>query len=151
MIRRIAAALLLLALPTVARAQSSWNSLTLTWTATGDDSLTGTAAQYDLRMSTAPINDTNFLQATPVTGVPAPAAPGTAQTFTVTGLQPSTTYYFALKIADETPNWSAISNVVSKATSAAVDVIRPAAIRNLAVGFVWVNLGMAGAGAGAVR
>ena len=111
-----------------ARAQTSpWNSVRLTWTTTGDDSLTGTASQYDLRYSTSPITNSNFGSATRVTGVPAPLPPGSAQTFTVPGLSPSTVYWFAIKTGDEVPNWSAMSNVASNTTAAAPDVIRPAA------------------------
>ena len=35
---------------------------------------------------------------------------GTAETFTVQGLTPSTAYTFALKTADEVSNWSTLSN-----------------------------------------
>jgi chitodextrinase len=109
-----------------ANAQQSWNSVTLTWTTPGDDSLNGTAAQFDLRYATSPITAGNFASATRVTGLPAPSAAGTPQTWVVTGLSPGTTYWFALKTADEVPNWSLLSNVVSKATTAAPDVQRPA-------------------------
>jgi chitodextrinase len=127
--RRFAAALCLLllgAVPATAHAQSAWNSLSLTWTAPGDDSLTGTATQYDLRYSTATITAANFSSATRVTGMAAPGAAGAAQTATVTGLSPATTYYFAIKTADDAGNWSLISNVPSKATSSAPDTLRPA-------------------------
>jgi chitodextrinase len=111
-----------------ARAQASaWNSVRVTWTSTGDDSLTGTASQHDLRYSTSPITTANFNSATRVTGVPAPMPPGSAQSFTVLGLSPSTAYWFAIKTGDEVPNWSAISNVITRTTAAAPDVVRPAA------------------------
>jgi hypothetical protein len=116
-----------------AHAQVTSNSITLSWTAPGDDSLTGTASQYDLRYSTATITSSNFGSATRWTGTPAPAAPGTRQSVMVTGLQPATTYYFAIKTADEVPNWSGISNVVSKATLAASDTIRPAQVTTVAI------------------
>ena len=91
-------------LPSIAAAQTvTSNSVSLTWTAPGDDSLTGTAAQYDLRYSTVAITATNFSTATRFTGTPTPAAPGSPQTVTVTGLQPSTTYYFAIKTGDDAP------------------------------------------------
>jgi hypothetical protein len=109
---------------------ASANSITLTWTAPGDDSVTGTAAQYDIRYSTAPITVANYATATQVTGEPAPKIAGSAETFTVTGLTPSTLYYFAIKTADEVPNWSGLSNVASIST---LDNIPPAAIKNLAV------------------
>ena len=112
-----------------AHAQQAWNSVTLTWTTPGDDSLSGTASQFDIRYATSPITAANFLSATRwTTGVPAPAAPGTSQSVQVTGLSPSTTYYFAIKTGDEVPNWANVSNVVTKTTATAPDVIRPAAL-----------------------
>ena len=116
-----------------AHAQSAWNSVALSWTTPGDDSLTGIASQFDLRYSTTPITAANFLSALRWGSMPVPAAPGTRQGVTVTGLSPGTTYYFAIKTADEVPNWSLISNVVSKTTTAAPDTIRPAPIATLAV------------------
>jgi phosphodiesterase/alkaline phosphatase D-like protein len=108
-------------------AQQAWNSVTLTWTTPGDDSLSGTAAQFDIRYSTALITAANFASATRwTTGVPVPAAPGTSQSVQVTGLQPGTTYWFAIKTADEVPNWAGISNVTSKTTAASPDLVRPA-------------------------
>ncbi|MFI5371501.1 MAG: fibronectin type III domain-containing protein [Candidatus Eisenbacteria bacterium] len=118
----------------IANAQTgAWNSVTLTWTTPGDDSLVGTAAQFDIRYSTAAITAANFASATRWTGAPTPAAPGTQQTTLVTGLSPATTYYFAMKTGDEVPNWSAISNMVSKTTAAAPDIIRPAALSDVQI------------------
>jgi len=96
------------------------NSVELTWTAPGDDGSSGTASTYDIRFSTSPItNDTDFNNATQATGEPAPQVAGSSESFTVTGLNPGTTYYFAIKTADEVPNWSALSNVPSATTSTA--------------------------------
>jgi hypothetical protein len=44
---------------------------------------------------------------------------GSSETLTVTGLSPDTTYYFAMKTADEVPNWSGLSNVANKETATA--------------------------------
>jgi phosphodiesterase/alkaline phosphatase D-like protein len=121
-------------LPNVAPAQTvTFNSVSLTWTAPGDDSLTGTASQYDLRYSTAPITASNFASATRFTSTPAPSAPGTAEHVTVTGLLSNTLYYFAVKTADEVPNWSGISNIISRTTLAAPDNIRPAPVATVTV------------------
>jgi hypothetical protein len=90
----------------------------LSWTATGDDAVTGTAAAYDVRYSTSLITAGNFASATPATGEPAPGAPGALQGMTVSGLNPSTTYYFAMTVLDEAANVSDLSNVVSAATDA---------------------------------
>ena len=87
--------------------------INLTWTAPGDDGNTGLASQYDIRYYTSPIDNGNWDLSTQVTGEPAPHAVGYFETFTVTGLSPYTYYYFAIKTADEVPNWSVISNVVS--------------------------------------
>jgi len=93
-------------------------SVTLTWTAPGDDGSTGTATTYDIRYSNASIDtDAKFNAATPVAGEPTPKVAGSAQSFVVNGLSPNTTYYFALKTADEVPNWSTLSNSPSGTTS----------------------------------
>ena len=102
------------------------NSIALGWTAPGDDGSTGTASSYDIRYSTAIIDtDAKFNSATNCTGEPAPKSTGSGESFTVTGLSSSTTYYFAIKTADEVPNWSPISNSPSGATSAPPDTILP--------------------------
>lgn len=106
-------------------------SITLNWTAPGDDGSVGTASQYDIRYSTSTITDANWATATQVTGEPAPKAAGLGETFTVTGLASSTKYYFAIKTADEASNWSPISNIASATTS---DTVAPAAIVNLTAG-----------------
>src|SRR5262249_9500968 len=64
---------------------------------------------------------------------PNPSAPGTTEHVTVTGLQANTTYYFAVKTADEVPNWSGLSNVISRTTLAAPDGTRPAPIATLTI------------------
>jgi phosphodiesterase/alkaline phosphatase D-like protein len=117
----------------VATAQTTHNSVTLTWTTPGDDSLTGTASQFDLRYSTSPITAANFGSATRWTSMPAPAASGTTQNVTVTGLTPATTYHFMIKTADEVPNWSGISNLLTRTTLAAPDVSRPAPVAALTI------------------
>jgi len=129
--RRLAVLAVLAALTLVAplaHAQTTPTSVQVTWTAPGDDGNVGTAAQYDLRYSTSTITSANFAAASRWNGTPTPAAAGTSQTTTITGLSPSTLYYFALKTADDAGNWSTLSNVVSKATLAATDVTAPAAL-----------------------
>lgn len=117
---------LALGVPGVSFAQTTYNSVTLSWTTPGDDSLSGTAAQFDLRYSTSPITAQNFALATRFVGTPAPAAPGTRQSVVVTGLAANTTYWFAIKTADEVPNWASVSNVVTRTTLVAPDTQRPA-------------------------
>ncbi len=126
-IRRMGLALALLLAQGIvapAAAQITDTSVRLQWTAPGDDSLSGTATEYDLRWSTSAISSQNFASATRVAGVSAPLAAGTSQMFTVTGLAPSTQYWFALKTGDERGNWSSVSNIVSATTT--TDTERPA-------------------------
>lgn len=122
-----------LGIPGLATAQATYNSVTLTWEATGDDSLTGIASQYDLRYSTSAITASNFDSATRWLSAPVPTSPGTTQSMTVTGLASNTTYWFAIKVADEVPHRSAISNVISRRTLVASDTIPPGPITNVQV------------------
>ncbi len=101
----------------LAAGNETQSTIQLTWTAPGDDGSTGTAAQYDVRYSFLPITgDAEFETASQAQGEPAPQPAGTPETFTVTNLSPGTTYYFAIKTADEVPNWSALSNIINTAT-----------------------------------
>ncbi|MEC4685745.1 MAG: fibronectin type III domain-containing protein [Nitrospirota bacterium] len=102
----------------LAASNPTLNSIELSWTAPGDDGDTGTAVSYDIRYSTSTISDANWSAATRVTGEPTPEAAGTTQSMTVTGLVPETTYYVAVKTADEVPNTSNQSNVVAAITDA---------------------------------
>ncbi|MBU1701351.1 MAG: fibronectin type III domain-containing protein, partial [Candidatus Eisenbacteria bacterium] len=92
-------------------------SIQLDWTSPGDDGVTGTATAYDIRYSTATITAGNWSQAIPVTGEPGPQAAPSAQGMTVDGLEPGTEYFFAMKTADEVPNWSGLSNVAVDTTT----------------------------------
>ncbi|MFL5907075.1 MAG: FG-GAP repeat domain-containing protein, partial [Solirubrobacterales bacterium] len=70
-------------------------------TAPGDDLLCGTAASYQLVTSNKPINESNFNSATALAGAPAPAAPGTQQTFAIpSGAQ----RYLAIRAVDDQGN-----------------------------------------------
>ncbi len=106
------------------------SSVTLTWTAPGDDGTDGVASRYDVRYSLAPITTANFDQATAVAGVPVPSAAGTRQQVSVTGLEPNRLYYFAIKAVDEAGNWSPMSNVAFKT---APDPTKPSALSPLSL------------------
>lgn len=106
-------------------------SISLNWTAVGDDSLSGTAVEYDLRWSTDSTALANsFISCTRVALVPTPKLVGQREHFIVTGLPSDTLLFFAIRVADERPNWSGISNIVRYRTP---DVIPPARITDLAV------------------
>ena len=100
----------------LATSNSTSTSINLSWTAPGDDGTEGTASEYDMRYSTSAITSGTWDSATQCTDEPPPSSAGTIQTFTVTGLSPNTTYWFALKTSDEASNWSGISNSPSGTT-----------------------------------
>lgn len=104
------------------------NSMTVRWTAPGDDGATGTASSYDIRYSTSTITAANWGSASQATGEPAPAVAGTQQTYTLGSLSGSQTYYVAIRTTDDRGNVSVISNVVNATT---LDVIPPAPVRDL--------------------
>lgn len=96
-------------------------SPTLHWIAPGDDGNVGRAAEYDVRVSDMPITALNWDSATQMWGEPVPSVSGTAQQYTVEGLEPGTEYFFAIKTADEVQNWSLLSNVISYTTPCGCD------------------------------
>jgi hypothetical protein len=123
--------LLTLALILLAAATSEAAPITLTCTASGDDSTSGTASQYDLRYkTTAPaLGDTAnwFVTATQCAGEAVPLPAGTTQVIWTGDLTPAT-YYFMVKVADEVPNWSGFSNLATKVVA---DTTPPARVLDL--------------------
>ncbi|GEM_PF-5333690 len=97
---------------------SDFKSVTLEWTAVGDDGVNGTAARYDLRKATSPI----FLRATTwaaqerVNDTPRPLLAGTKQRMVITPLASSETFYFAIRAVDEGNNVTEPSNIVQVTT-----------------------------------
>jgi hypothetical protein len=89
-------------------------SVTLWWSAPGDDSLTGRATRFDLRYSNQTITSGNFSQAVAAMNLPSPGLPGSIQSARIDALTSGQTYYFAIKSADERNNWSLMSNVISR-------------------------------------
>ncbi len=87
-------------------------SVTLRWTAPGDDGQLGTATRYDLRYATFYVDENyGWDQATIVAGVPAPSAAGAVQEFTITGLRTQfPCYVFALRTVDDAGLVSPVSN-----------------------------------------
>jgi hypothetical protein len=80
-------------------------SVMLTWTAPGDDGMTGRATGYDARYNTVPITMNNW--DTCIRFYPGmPKYAGELEQYTVVGLTPDTTYYFSIRACDERNNWS---------------------------------------------
>ena len=100
----------ILVTPAPARA----DSITLTWTATGDDGAVGRATTYELRFSEQPVtgDTTAWWSAASTAGVlPPPATAGARESYVMSGLATGSVYYFVLRVADEVGNWSGYSNV----------------------------------------
>ncbi|MDZ7333722.1 MAG: GDSL-type esterase/lipase family protein [candidate division KSB1 bacterium] len=100
----------------LAVSSTSGTSVTLTWTAPGDDSLSDRASFYDIRYSTSALTDANWNSAKKATNIDMPKAPGSTESFVVMGLESNKRYYFGIKTADEEYNWSLLSNVVDATT-----------------------------------
>lgn len=104
-------------------------AIVLGWIAPGDDMDNGTAASYDLRYSKTPITAATFVSAQQATGVGSPKEAGQEEQYTVLNLDCNTTYYFAIKAADNAGNTSEMSNVIS----GIIDDVTPPTIDSLSV------------------
>ena len=117
------------------------STLTLVWTAVGDDCTSVRAAtEYYLKYSTAkPASNRdwewwgNAAHYTP----PVPAAPGTTQSFTITGLQPGMQYYFGLRAIDEAGNASPSIAMITSVTTPVELSSFTAAVRDNRVELNW--------------
>jgi CARDB len=85
----------------------TYTSLTLNWTTPPVTPGWGPATQYDIRYSLSPITtEAEWLAATQLDNPPIPPV----ETVIVIGLNSCTTYYFAIKAADGSGTWTALSN-----------------------------------------
>lgn len=87
-------------------------SVRLAWTAVGEDSLSGRAASYDLRVLRGrPILDPQDWEvAARVDGLPPPAVAGARESFMLDGLAPATPYGVSLRARDASGKESALGN-----------------------------------------
>ncbi|MFL5331811.1 MAG: hypothetical protein ACJ8H8_01225, partial [Geminicoccaceae bacterium] len=76
--------------------------------APGDDLLCGTATSYQLATSKRPIDESNFKAATLLAGAPAPAAPGTKQSFAVPR---GAKRYLAIRAVDDQGNVGRVASI----------------------------------------
>ena len=104
-------------------------SVTLTWTAPGDDGMVGTCSYYKLRWDT---DSTRMVNAAVPHGVllSSPQPANSTEEYTVTGLDGETVYFFAIIATDEAGNNSPMSNILRLTTP---DGDEPAAITDLRV------------------
>jgi hypothetical protein len=106
-------------------------SVTIHWTAPGDDAQTGTAKAYEFRFkrgssfrvitknpdgtcvddfSTGELIGAVANAATPYGAIPLPLPSGTRQEITIQGLPTTGTIYIAMKAVDEAGNWACVSD-----------------------------------------
>lgn len=85
----------------------------LSFTAPGDDSMTGKVAGYEVKfLAGTPLTADNFETARPPTFTPIdPQDPGKAQTLTVSDLLPKTNYYVGIRAYDECLNYGPLEVV----------------------------------------
>lgn len=88
----------------------------LFWTAPGDDVYSGIVKGYDIRYSESELNEENWEGATEVLNMLKPLVSGSIQSIIINGLLPEKTYFFGVKSYDESPNYSAISNIIQVTT-----------------------------------
>jgi len=105
------------------------DTVTLRWTAPGDDGGDGQASKYEVRYSVELISNANWDSAAVAVSPPAPKRAGQGETFGIADLAPGI-WYLALKAADEVSNWSAISNVIA---ATVVGDVPPSAVTDLEV------------------
>jgi hypothetical protein len=100
----------------LAAGHASARTVSLVWTAPGDDGATGTAASYDIRYAASAISEADWGAASRAGSDQHPQRAGSGETFSIAGLARGTTYYFALKAIDDRLNESPLSNVASATT-----------------------------------
>jgi len=98
------------------------NSITLNWTAVGDDGLVGIADYYIIKISTEQITNSNWDDIDEYPNSIQPANPGEIETFTVSNLLDNTTYFAAVKAVDDCENVSELSNVAAITTQQIPDL-----------------------------
>jgi hypothetical protein len=110
-------------------AQPAIGLLELSWTAPGDDGSEGRAATYDLRYRRESLTEETWDEATSVTDLPEPKPAGERERLVLEDF-PQGTWAFGLRAADEVPNWSPLSNVVTVVV--APDTVPPGRVEDLA-------------------
>lgn len=103
----------------------------LNWTAPGADGALNAASSYVLRFSTNPILSQTLFESVSTRSIPNPQAPGSAESYTLTGLAPNATYYVAIEARDAAQNQGGLSNLIGNST--VTFAVPPAAIANLGV------------------
>ncbi len=142
----------------------SRGKINLSWTAPGDDGLHGTAAKYFIRYATFSIasvgGDTNIWwnlsnNITEKSPIPMPSIQGSNESLPITGLMSGTTYYFAIKSADERDNISEINTAFAIAPrgcpGAVISLVAATGTREREIDLQWIAPGTIEYGGGTLR
>jgi subtilisin family serine protease len=115
--------------------QASGTGLRLTWTASGDDNLSGTVSGYQIFYNTIP----DLTTATIVEPRMTPGPPGTAESSDLTGLTPQTVYYISIRAVDKVGNLSSIVSADPVMTNSAsfYDGAESTALFSTSYGLAW--------------
>jgi subtilisin family serine protease/chitodextrinase len=92
------------------------SSISLAWTATGDDGMIGRPRVYAVRAGLQPLDEASFVTAPLQRVVSATVDAGGTERLLFRGLAAATAYWFALKAVDDANNPSLLSNVVATQT-----------------------------------
>lgn len=84
------------------------DSVRLYWNAPGNNGNVGCAFSYEIRYMSGSFD---WNTATPVNNVQLPSVAGSSEEIIITGLNSKTNYYFAIRTADDSGNWSPLSIV----------------------------------------
>ncbi|MBI4655607.1 MAG: PQQ-binding-like beta-propeller repeat protein [Elusimicrobia bacterium] len=108
-------------------------TVSLVWTAPGNDADVGTASHYLIRYTTISNYAWDSFDGAALQGsaIPVEGPAGDIQSQEIGGLFGGVTYYFAVKTADFIPNISALSNIAT--TWATPDIVPPQPPANLSV------------------
>ncbi len=109
------------------------STVTLVFTAPGDDGATGRAAEYELRSAVFPANPDDWAGWSRIGREPAPRPGGAPDTIRAAGLSAGLVYVFRLRAADEAANWSPPSNAVVATADPLLDTTPPADVTDLQV------------------
>ena len=95
----------------------SAGSVTVAWTAAGDDSVYGRASSYDVRYATEPLTPANWSQSAAAPGIPGPHPNPAKLILEITGLSPDTRYHVGVAAHDDSGHRSGLSNNATVTTS----------------------------------
>ncbi|MFC1573511.1 fibronectin type III domain-containing protein, partial [Candidatus Eisenbacteria bacterium] len=97
-------------------ADSTFFTVLLVWTTPHGQNQDSRPARYDIRYGTSGISEESWANAIEAENPPIPSVPGDSDTCLISGLDPRTVYYMALKSYSQQDEASVISNVAHSAT-----------------------------------